>query len=213
MAEFEDLLAAIGADDIRPHPAAVKVTERWQLREGKETSKEHDALPALSTSTATQGGSASLQVGGVSGLLTKLANCCCPLPDDDIVGFISRGKGVIVHRADCRNLDRYREQDNERLIAVSWSGVSLTQYQVPVIIQARDRPGLIRDIATVVSELSINMNSVGTHLPSGRGGNREAVIVTTTVVVNGIEQMQRLFTRLEKIKDVHHVERNLGKRP
>ncbi len=212
MAEFEDLLAAIGADDIRPHPVAVKVTERWQLREGKETSKEHDAMPALSTSTAKQGGgSASIQVGGVSGLLTKLANCCCPLPDDDIVGFISRGKGVIVHRVDCRNLDRYREHDNERLIAVSWSGMSLTHYQVPVIIQARDRPGLIRDIATVVSELNLNMNSVGTHFPAGKGGNREAVIVTTTVVVNGMEQMHRLFTRLEKIKDVHHVERNLGK--
>ncbi len=214
LTEFEDLLAAIGADDIRPHPVAVKVTERWQLREGKDTkeSKELEEIPGLSTSTAKQGGSASLEVAGVSGLLTKLANCCCPLPDDDIVGFISRGKGVIVHRADCHNLNRYREREQERLIPVSWSGMSQTRYLAPVVIQARDRPGLIRDIATVVSDVGVNMNSVSTHFSTGRGGNHESVFVTTTLEVNNMEQLQRLFTRLEKIKDVSHVERNLGKR-
>ncbi len=213
VADFEDLLAAIGAGDIRPHPVAMKVTERWQLREGKETNKEQNEIPALSTSTTKQEGSASLQVAGVSGLLMKLANCCCPLPGDNIEGFISRGKGVVVHRADCRNLTRYRERDSERLIPVSWSGMSLTRYLAPVVIQAHDRPGLIRDIATVVSEFGVNMNSVGTHFSTGHRGNRESVIITTTLEVNSMEQMQRLFTRLEKIKDVNHVERNLGKRP
>ncbi len=213
MNELDDLLASIGADDIRPHPVAVKVTERWQLREGKETkeSKEHEAILGLPTTTPRQGGSATLQVAGVSGLLTKLANCCCPLPGDEIVGFISRGKGVIVHRTHCRNLNRYRERERERLINVSWQGMSQTRYLAPVIIQARDRSGLIRDIATVVSDVGVNMTSVSTHISTGRGGrNHETVIVNATLEVNDMEQMQRLFTRLEKIKDVSHVERNLG---
>ncbi len=210
MAEFDDLLAAIGADDIRPHPAAVKVTERWQLREGKETkeSKEHEATLGLLTTTPKQGESASLQVEGVSGLLTKLANCCCPLPGDEIIGFISRGKGVIVHRADCRNLNRYRERERERLINVSWSGMSQTRYLAPVVIQARDRSGLIRDVATVVSDVGVNMTAVSTHVSV----SRETVIVHATLEVSDMEQMQRLFTRLEKIKGVNHVERDLGKR-
>ncbi len=211
LAEFDDLLAAIGADDIRPHQAAVKVTERWQLREGKET-KENDDTLVLSTTTPKQGESASLQVAGVSGLLTKLANCCCPLPGDDIVGFISRGKGVIVHRADCRNLNRYRERERERLINVSWSGMSQMRYLAPVVIQARDRSGIIRDIATVVSDVGVNMTSVSTHISASRSGNREMVVVSATLEVDDMEQMQRLFTRIEKIKDVNHVERDLGKR-
>jgi len=212
MAEFDDLLAAIGADDIRPHQAAVRVIERWQLREGKETKEQEETL-GLPTTTPKQEGSASLEVEGVSGLLTKLANCCCPLPDDEIVGFISRGKGVIVHRADCRNLKRYREREQERLINVSWSGMSQTRYLVPVVIHARDRSGLIRDIATAVSDVGVNMTSVSSRSSAAsRGGNRELVVVNATLEVNDMEQMQRLFTRLEKVKDVSHVERDLGKR-
>ena len=211
MTEFDDLLAAIGADDIRPHPVAVKVTERWQLREGKETKEQETAL-SLPTTTPKQGGSASLQVAGVSGLLTKLANCCCPLPSDDIVGFISRGKGVIVHRADCHNLNRYREREQERIINVSWQGMTQTRYLAPVVIQARDRSGLIRDIATVVSDVGVNMTSVSTHISASRSKNHELVIVNATLEVNDMDQVQRLFARLEKIKDVIHVERDLGKR-
>ncbi|GAC1399900.1 MAG: bifunctional (p)ppGpp synthetase/guanosine-3',5'-bis(diphosphate) 3'-pyrophosphohydrolase [Ktedonobacteraceae bacterium] len=214
VAEFDDLLAAIGADDVRPHQAAVRVTEHWQLREGKEAkeSKEHEETLGLLTTTSKQESSASLEVAGVSGLLTKLANCCCPLPGDEIVGFISRGKGVIVHRADCRNLNRYREREHERLIPVSWLGMSQTHYLAPIVIQARDRSGLIRDIATVMSDVGVNMTSVSTHVSASRGRNREMVIVSATLEVNDMEQMQRLFTRLEKIKDVLHVERDLGKR-
>ncbi len=209
MAEFDDLLAAIGADDVRPHPAAVKVIERWQLREGKETQEETLELP---TTTPKQEGAAQLEIGGVSGLLTKLANCCCPLPDDEIVGFISRGKGVIVHRADCRNLKRFREQEQERLINVSWSGMSLTRYLVPVVIHAHDRSGLIRDIAAAVSDAGVNMTSVSSRTSAAsKGGNRGLVVVNATLELTNMEQMQRLFPRLEKIKDVSHVERDLGK--
>ena len=209
MAELEDLFAGIGGDDIRPHQAAVKVVERWQPREIKELKEQEEKL---AVTTLKQGDSARLEVAGVSGLLTKLANCCCPLPSDDIVGFISRGKGVIVHRADCRNLKRYRERERERIIAVSWSGMSQPRYLAPVVIQARDRSGLIRDIATVVSDVGVNMTSVSTHISMGRGGNRETVVISATLEVTDMEQMRRLFGRIEKIKDVSHVERDLGNR-
>ncbi len=211
MAEFDDLLAAIGADDVRPHPAAVKVIERWQLREGKETREQEETLE-LPTTTPKQEEAAQLEIGGVSGLLTKLANCCCPLPDDEIVGFISRGKGVIVHRSDCRNLKRLREQEQERLINVSWSGMSLTRYLVPVVIHAHDRSGLIRDIAAAVSDAGVNMTSVSSRTSAAsRGGNRGLVVINATLEISNMDQMQRLFPRLEKIKDVSHVERDLGK--
>ncbi|MEO8970868.1 MAG: HD domain-containing protein, partial [Ktedonobacteraceae bacterium] len=109
---YEDILAGIGSDEFRPHGVAVKIHERYQQREGKETKEEEGALQLPTTSKATP--AAHLQVAGVNGLLTNLANCCNPLPGDEIVGFISRGKGAIIHRADCRNIERYRERERER---------------------------------------------------------------------------------------------------
>src|SRR5438309_5665979 len=131
---FEDVLAAIGWDDIRQHAVAVKLIDFWQQREqrdGKEVKEEDEplTLPGISKQTT----SAHLQVAGVSGLLTSLANCCCPLPGDEIVGFISRGKGAIIHRADCKNITRYRERERDRLVNVSWTTIGYQHYLAPVV--------------------------------------------------------------------------------
>ncbi|HEY6411295.1 MAG TPA: HD domain-containing protein, partial [Ktedonobacteraceae bacterium] len=178
---FEDLLAAVGSDEIRQHAVAVKLVDRWQQireqREGKEAKEEEEPLP-LST-VSKQGPSARLQVAGVSGLLTTLANCCCPLPDDEIVGFISRGKGAVIHRADCKNIGRYRERDRERLVSVSWVSMGKERYLAPILITARDRSGLIRDIAAAVSEVGVNMTSVGTNVSSDRGN----ALITATLEI------------------------------
>src|SRR6266536_1382400 len=166
---FEDVLAAIGWDDIRQHAVAVKLIDFWQQREQREGRdvKEEDeplTLPGISKQMA----SAHLQVAGVSGLLTSLANCCCPIPGDEIVGFISRGKGAIIHRADCKNIGRYRERERERLVNVSWTTMAYQHYLAPVMITARDRSGLIRDIATVVTEIGVNMASVSSNVSIGK---------------------------------------------
>ena len=207
---FEDLLAAIGGDEIRQHAVAVKLVDRWQhireQREGKEAKEEEELLPLPTVSK--QGSSARLQVAGVSGLLTMLANCCCPLPGDEIVGFISRGKGAVIHRADCKNIGRYRERERERLVSVSWVSMGNQRYLAPIVITAHDRSGLIRDIAAVVSESGVNMTSVGTNVSS----NRETAVISATLEIDSLEQLNRVFAKLEKVKDVRNVERDLGKK-
>src|SRR5436190_14847712 len=205
---FEDVLAAIGWDDIRQHAVAVKLIDFWQQREQRDSKevKEEDeplTLPGISK----QMPSAHLQVAGVSGLLTSLANCCCPIPGDEIVGFISRGKGAIIHRADCKNIGRYRERERERLVNVSWTTMAYQHYLAPVMITARDRSGLIRDIATVVTEIGVNMASVSSNVSIGK----ETAVISATLEIDGLEQLQRVFARLEKVKGVMHVERDLGK--
>jgi GTP diphosphokinase / guanosine-3',5'-bis(diphosphate) 3'-diphosphatase len=210
---FDDLLAAVGAAEIRPHAVAVKLSERLQqlreLREGKPAQPEEvEVVPLPTTSTNKTNASAQLQVAGVSGLLTTLANCCNPLPGDEIIGYISRGKGAVIHRADCRNISRYRERDRERLINVSWAGMSQQRYRAPISIIARDRAGLIRDIATVVSDAGVNMTSVSSSVSAGQ----ELAYISATLEVESIDQMERLFKRLERIKDVRQVERDLGQR-
>jgi guanosine-3',5'-bis(diphosphate) 3'-pyrophosphohydrolase len=204
---IEDVFAAIGGDEIRQHAVAVKIIERGQLaREQRETKEEIE--PYAPPTVPKQGTTARLQVGGVSGLLTNLASCCNPLPEDEIVGFISRGKGAIIHRADCRNLGRYRERERERLVSVSWEGIGQQRYLAPIVITSNDRPGLIRDIASVVSEVGVNMASVGTTVNSTKG----MATIRATLEIDGMDQLKRVFTRLEKVKDVKHVERDLGRR-
>ena len=202
---FEDLLAALGSGELRQHSVAVRLLEYLQQRERKEPKEEQE--PPVIAVTTKPVSSARLQVAGVSGLLTSLANCCCPLPGDEIVGFISRGKGAIVHRADCKNIGRYRERDRERLIDVNWTSMSQQRYLAPVVITARDRAGLIRDIAAVVTEAGVNMTSVSSNV----GAGKEMASINATLEIDGLEQMYRVITRLEKVKGVIHVERDLGK--
>ncbi|GCE26050.1 (p)ppGpp synthetase [Dictyobacter alpinus] len=208
MNTFEDVLAAIGSDDLRPRAVVVKLLEYWQ-REHKDArdAKESDGNIPLS-STSSKQATAQLEVAGVSGLLTRLANCCYPLPDDTIVGFISRGKGVIVHRSDCRNIARLSEQDRERLIHVNWSGMSQQRYNAPLVITARDRTGMIRDVATVVSDAGANLMSINSSVST----NHQTVVIMATLEINDLDQLHRLFTRLEKVKGVIHVARDLGQR-
>jgi guanosine-3',5'-bis(diphosphate) 3'-pyrophosphohydrolase len=206
---FEDVLASIGSDDVRPRAVVVKLQEYWQRenRDTKET-KEAEIPLTLPTTMIKQQPVAQLEVAGVSGLLTKLANCCYPLPDDNIVGFISRGKGVIVHRSDCRNIARLGEKDRNRLIRVNWAGMSQQFYNAPLVITANDRTGLIRDVATVVSDAGANLMKINSTVST----NHLTVIITATLEINDLEQLQRLFFKLEKVKGVVHVARDLGQR-
>jgi len=212
MDTLDDILSALGADDLRPRAVVLKLAEYWQLRDGPRDGREKEGrdedetlkLPAVAPKTSTE---ARLKVAGVDGLLTKLANCCCPLPSDEIVGFVSRGKGVIVHRTDCQNIARHRESDGERLIAVSWLSMSQPRLLAPIIISARDRPGLIRDIAAVVSDVGANLMTINSHI----SGNRQMALINATLEVDNLEQVQRIFARMEKVKGVLHVARDLGK--
>lgn len=204
---FEDLLAAIGADDIRPRGIAVKLVAYWQQRERKEAKDEEEKETlSLPTTVNTKQTDAQLEVAGMSGLMTKLANCCNPLPGDAIVGFVSRGKGVIVHRNDCRNIAGFVNTHSERLINVNWLGVSLQHYHVPIIITAHDRPGLIRDIATAVSDVGANLLLVGSRV------HRGIAVITVTLEIESMLTLNRLFTKLERTKGLIRFERNMGKK-
>ena len=208
VASFEDILATIGSDDVRPRAVVVRLLEYWQLQEGDPKDTKNEDPPLNLPATMSKQTTGLLEVAGVSGLLTRLANCCNPLPDDEIVGFISRGKGVIIHRENCLNIARFRARDRERLIHVSWAGMSQQRYQAPIIIMARERSGLIRDIATVVSDIGASLMVINSKVSS----NHQTVIVIATLEIDDLEQLHRLFVRLEKVKGVTQVARDLGQR-
>ena len=127
-------------------------------------------------------------------LLIHMGRCCNPLPGEDIVGFITRSRGVTVHKKVCPNLRN--EDEQERLVNVEW-GQTKQLYPVRVSIQAWDRVGLLRDITTRVSEEGVNMASVVT------AENADGTATTTlTLYTNGIGQLGHLFSKLEGVRGV-----------
>src|SRR5437899_263221 len=144
---------------------------------------EEIAPPARSTYTT------SISVLGTGDLLTRLARCCNPVPGDKIMGYVTRGEGVSVHRADCRNL--LNEDEKERLVDVEW-GRRGQLYPVAVHIDAWDRVGLLRDISTMVAEERGNM--VGVHTQGADDGHNDIFV---TLETSCIEQLTRLLNKLE----------------
>ena len=191
---LDDFVAAIGYGDISTQQIASKIAAE-QARTYEISLPEVPPPPA----EATKG----IRVMGVGDLLTKLARCCTPVPGDEIVGYITRGKGVTVHRKDCPNIMAEKEQ--ERLVRVDWGRTEHQVYPVTVRIEAWDRDGLLRDVAAVVAEDKINMSSVSAVSHPDR-----TATITATLEISGIEMLSRILSKLESIRDVSSVIRDSG---
>ena len=140
---------------------------------------------------------------GVGDLLVRFGQCCHPIPGDPIVGFVTRGKGVTVHIRTCSTV--VNERDVERLIEVEWEGQAQETYPIAIRVEAFDRTGLLNDIANVVAENKINI--VAAHVEVH--GDRTAT-VNATLQVASVAQLARVLSRLETVKDVLSVQRDLS---
>ncbi len=138
----------------------------------------------------------------------KLAHCCCPLPGDAIVGFLNPHKGLIVHRSECRTLQRSRESAASRLVEVNWLQIELERYLAPISIVAHDRAGLLRDVAAVVSDAGINMTAVS----SSTNTSLQKAIINATLEIEAVEQIEQVFRGLRQVKNVVSVSRALDHR-
>jgi GTP pyrophosphokinase len=144
------------------------------------------------------GPASGISVLGVGDLLTKLANCCNPIQGDAIIGYITRNRGITVHKSNCPNIEA--EQERERLVPVSW-GKSETLRPVRIRVEAWDRVGLLRDVTSTVSEERVNIASC----ISEEAGDTS--FITLTVFTTGLGQLDRLFSKLEGVRDVIGVTR------
>jgi GTP diphosphokinase / guanosine-3',5'-bis(diphosphate) 3'-diphosphatase len=192
---WDDFLAALGYGGISTNSITRKLGAFIQEEEARA-----EPPPALPEKMApAQLGGPGLRVLGVGNLLTTMARCCHPVPGDQIVGYVTRTRGVTVHRADCLNV--LNEDEQERLVEVEW-GTASKLYPVSVRIEAWDRVGLLRDITTVVTDDKVNMVGVRT-LENDDG----SVSILATLETTGIEQLSRLLSRIEIIRGVRTVER------
>ena len=139
-----------------------------------------------------------VRISGVGDLLTQTAQCCRPLPNDPIVGYITRGRGVSIHRADCRNVLNLAGSERARLVDVAWTGGVEESYPVEVLVEAYDRKGLLRDVTAVVSNEAVNIVAIESRVDP----HAHMVDIRITVEVRGIEQLSRVLDRLGQLPNV-----------
>jgi guanosine-3',5'-bis(diphosphate) 3'-pyrophosphohydrolase len=197
--KLEDFLVAIGYGDITVHQVSTRIME--VEKEGQE--ELEDSPPVVAPRHEAPG----IRVTGVGDLLTRLGGCCNPLPGDNIIGYVTRGRGVTIHRQDCPSVLRaVRDGDRERLIEVDWGGDLSTVYPVMVEVTAYDRKGLLKDIAAVLDAENVNMTSAAINT---RKKDQTATIVAT-LEISGMDQLSRVLAKIESLTNVLEAVRQTG---
>jgi len=182
----DDFLAAIGYGGVSTHQIAVKLSDR-------------EPPPAKAEAAPPQTPEATVTVLGTSDLVTNLARCCRPLPGDKIIGYITRSRGVTIHRQDCYNV--VNEDEKERLVAAEW-GRTDALYPVSIQVEAWDRVGLIRDVTTIMAEEGVSIGSVNlTH------HDDHSITLYFTFQTKDLAQLSRVMGKIDGIRGVTSVSR------
>jgi GTP pyrophosphokinase len=191
MESTEDLYASVGFGGI----SLSQVAGRLALHLKRE---EPESVLTSPSTTRTEP-DRTIRVLGTGDVLTQMARCCSPVPGDAITGYVTRARGVTIHRADCTNV--VHSQERERFVDVEW-GERGKLFPVSVKVEAWDRVGLIRDISTVVADERVNIAAIRTDPHPDH-----TVTVSITMDTTGVEQLHRIFAKIEGVHGVFSVAR------
>jgi len=191
----EDLYLAIGFGDI----PLVRIAQQLMQNEQDEEGLKFGSRIIPETTVESHD---SITVVGLKGLLTSIARCCNPVPGDEIVGYITRGRGATIHRRDCPNI--LRLQEKERLVRVAWGEPKRT-YPVSVRVKAYDRDGLARDVSNLVANEGINMGLVQAGI--NHDSKLSLAILDLVLEVKDVDQLTRVLTRIEALPNVMEAHR------
>ena len=198
-AKLEDLFADLGYGKFSARQIISNALGE-PLGEKPEQAEEAPARLVSTVKRMLRVGEATLQVGGQDDLMAFRAKCCNPIPGDEIVGYVTRGRGVAVHSKSCPNVQNLLYQV-ERRIDVDWGGVAGSIYPVTLLIRAQDRPGMLADITTVISETGSNIRTFGSH-----PDNLHARI-DLTLEITDRKHLERIMANIRKISGIFGVER------
>ena len=201
---LDDFYAAIGYGGVSAQKSVNKVKDELRLIEKEHKNDDADFAPAQQR-LIQQHPINGIVVEGIDNCLVKFSRCCTPVPGDDIVGFITRGFGVSVHRKDCKNYQKSLENENERSrwIGVGWANTETDRFSTILHITARERSGLVMDIATVLNTANIKMTSFNAH-DVGDGLSIASVVLE----VRNYEELRLVMGKLSAVKGVTKVTRS-----
>ncbi|HEY6538427.1 MAG TPA: bifunctional (p)ppGpp synthetase/guanosine-3',5'-bis(diphosphate) 3'-pyrophosphohydrolase [Candidatus Dormibacteraeota bacterium] len=195
--DLTDFFAAVGYGEV----AARTVVLKWASREesGVSAPVQTSAIPVVSRAAPSGG----VRVAGLNDLMTNVARCCKPVPGEPIQGYVTRGRGVSVHRDDCVNIRH--ATDPQRIVAVEWDEGSRQVYPVRLRIEARDRTGLLRDVAIAIAESKVNLSGAAVEVDA-----TQAAVISAVVDISSLTELSRLLERLEGVRDVQQVMREVS---
>ncbi|HEX9333915.1 MAG TPA: ACT domain-containing protein, partial [Anaerolineales bacterium] len=185
----EEMFIALGCGDLSVNKVIKQISETEETADILEVT-----IPAQEKKSSTD----AVEVVGLKGLLWTLARCCNPMPGDQIVGYITRGRGATIHRQDCPNI--LRRKDTERLLQVGWGKVEQT-YAVTITVKAYDRQGLMGDISTLLQAENVNIADVSVNF------NRTVADIKLVVEIRDLAQLSRILTRIENLPNVLEAQR------
>jgi len=198
---LDDMYSAIGYGGITTNQVLLRLIDEYKKAVKSEPKDVQDLTikegqkPQKEKKYTDKG----VQVKGIGNVMIRFSKCCNPLPGDDIIGYITRGRGVSIHRTDCINLeDPFLEK--HRLIEVNWTDDKKTSYNAEIQIIANDRQGLLADITKTISEMKINVTAV-----NARTTRRKQVVINLTLEINGIDQLDKVMKQFKKMTDVLEV--------
>lgn len=193
-----DVLAAIGAGDIRI-PQLTGALQECILQESTQATPVEAVVKAKPKRTEPKG----ILVDGVTDVLTSVAHCCKPLPGEPIIGYITMGRGITVHREDCKTLLQLIQTHPEREVNVSWGDVSKQTYAVDLVLEAHNRPNLLRDLTKLISEEDINIYGLNSYVDQQNSQS----IINISLAINGHEELTKIQSRLNNLDDIVSVKR------
>jgi len=199
-ADADSMMAALGRGDLQIHQV---VSTLMGLAEPEQA--ETISFPTQARRPVPGKSQDNFRILGVGNLLTQAARCCHPVPHDVIVGYITRGRGVTIHRRDCANILRLKDEDRDRLIDVEWGDSPDRLFPVDIQIQAYDRPGLLRDVSAVLANDKINVLGMQTLT------DKKDMIATMDLhaEVTDIDQLSRVLSRIGQLPNIIEVKRKV----
>ena len=215
MTTADDLYAAIGFGEIQPTGVVNILTE--EIREKAEAARKKEAERAIledhqeleqkdkqTKQTEKKKAEEGVLIEGIDNMLVRLSHCCSPIPGDEIVGYITKGRGVSVHRVDCPNIKS--DDEANRLISVTWNVIPDNRkfYDADLEVAGYNRSGLLNDIIMTISNNTKNMSSI-----NGRVDHNKMAIITATVGIKDLEHLERVMDAIKRIPDVYTVKRTI----
>ena len=199
----ENLLATLGYGGVTLSSVISKLVEIYKKEQKQNTTKDlSEMLAELKPRKSKAKSSHGILVKGEDGIMVKLARCCNPIPGDPVVGYITRGSGVSVHRADCPNVLSNNPDEQSRLIEVAWDISLDSVYKVNILITANDRANLVGDILTITSESKLNIFSMNC-----KADKNKLATMQFGIDITSLDQLEYVMNRIRRLKGVYSVER------
>jgi len=203
--DVEDMLSAAGIGGITPAQIVTRLLDRFRKpeEENLQLTSEVKELKELKTAARKSRPTHGIRVKGVDNVMVRFARCCNPVPGDEILGYITRGRGVSVHRADCNNLPVVDDSDeSNRLIEVEWETSVDATYNVEIEILGHDRRGLLNDVLQVISESKTIIAAV-----SGRSDKNKIAHINITILIRNTDHLHSIVEKIKRVKDIFSVQR------